>query len=72
VEETYNDIILNQLISNGGDDGITFQEVLDQFPAEWLDRTPEENKKLKQKLKQRFEEMDTDKSGEVDIDEYKN
>jgi hypothetical protein len=62
-EKIYNAFGLNHLDVNG-DHRITFEEAIDQFPKEW--RSPE----MDEILKQEFDLVDTNKSGDVDIDEF--
>jgi hypothetical protein len=52
------------LIDKDGNHRITFEEAYSQLPEEW--RTPD----LEHQMRQQFEEVDTDKSGDVDMDEF--
>jgi hypothetical protein len=62
-EQVYNDMGLSRLDTNGNH-RITLQEVLDQFPQEW--RSPE----MEEEFNKQFLEIDTDNSGDVDMDEF--
>lgn len=53
-------------IDHNGDHKISFEEAISQLPAEW--RSPE----FDHEMRRQFDEIDTDKSGEVDIDEFIN
>ena len=51
-------------VDHDGNHRISFEEAYSQIPEDW--RTPE----LEHQLREQFKEIDTDQSGDVDIDEF--
>ena len=62
-DRIYNDFGF-ALVDADGDHRISFEEAISQIPPEWL--SPE----FEAQLRQQFEEIDTDHSGDVDMDEF--